>query len=155
MGIIFKYIIQTLQHIYITKTKSKTIMYTIYDIGIPGPGLRQAHKYWGVKHVNGIPPPLDSSRSTTSIHWLCYYIIHIMLLSCLLYWVYIYQSWYNISVCYSYHDFLFLVLIDKLKLSLRKFYGRHHDLVNWWRISVSHGYIPFSVQCFVIIFWPL
>jgi hypothetical protein len=33
-------------------------MYTIYDIGIPGPGLRQAHKYWGVKHVNGIPPPL-------------------------------------------------------------------------------------------------
>jgi len=28
-------------------------------------------------------------------------------------------------------------LVVKLKLSLRKFYGRHHDLVNRYEISVS------------------
>jgi hypothetical protein len=35
-------------------------------------------------------------------------------------------------------------LLVKLKSSLRKFYGRHHDLVDRYEISVTndHGYVP-------------
>jgi hypothetical protein len=35
-------------------------------------------------------------------------------------------------------------LLVKLKSSLRKFYGRHHDLVDRYGISVTngHGYVP-------------
>ena len=40
-------------------------------------------------------------------------------------------------------------LLVNLKSSLRKFYGRHHDLVKRYGISVSstdHGYVPFVVS---------
>ena len=42
------------------------------------------------------------------------------------------------------------VLLDKLKLSLRKFYGRHHDLVDRYGISVSQmtTYVPLVVNTF-------
>ena len=42
-------------------------------------------------------------------------------------------------------------LLVKLKSSLRKFYGRHHDLVGrYWIICVTndHGYAPFVVNTF-------
>ena len=45
--------------------------------------------------------------------------------------------------CGSYQDFL------KLKSSLQKFYGHHHDLVDpLWNISVTvdHGYVPLVVN---------
>jgi hypothetical protein len=73
--------------------------------------------------------------------------------------VYISQLiWYS-RACGSYHDFFdreLLVtrkllnqgfLVIKLKSSLRTFYGRHHDLVNHYGVSVSHdhGYVPFVV----------
>ena len=39
-------------------------------------------------------------------------------------------------------------LLVKLKSSLRKFYGRHHDLVDRYGISVTndHGYVPLVVN---------
>ena len=39
-------------------------------------------------------------------------------------------------------------LLVKLKSSLRKFYGRHHDLVDRFGISVTndHGYVPLVVN---------
>jgi hypothetical protein len=41
-------------------------------------------------------------------------------------------------------------LLVKLKSSLRKFYGRHHDLVDRFGISVTndHGYVPLVVNTF-------
>jgi hypothetical protein len=68
--------------------------------------------------------------------------------------------WYS-RACGSYEDFLdrgFLLtrkllnqwfLLVKLKSSLRKFYGRQHDLVDRYGISVSqltHGYVPLVVN---------
>jgi hypothetical protein len=65
------------------------------------------------------------------------------------YWVYISQLIRYSRDCGSYHDFLdrgLLLtrnllnqgfLLVKLKSSLRKCYGRHHDLVDRYRISVS------------------
>jgi hypothetical protein len=78
----------------------------------------------------------------------------------LAYGVYISQLiWYS-SACGSYQDFLdrgFLLtrkllnqgfLLVKLKSSLRKFYSRHHDLVDSYGISVTndHGYVPLVVS---------
>jgi hypothetical protein len=42
------------------------------------------------------------------------------------------------------------VLLDKLKLSLRKLYGLHHDLVDRYGISVSQmtTYVPLVVNTF-------
>jgi hypothetical protein len=39
-------------------------------------------------------------------------------------------------------------LLIKLKFSLRKFYGRHHDLVDRYGICVTndHGYVPLVVN---------
>ena len=60
--------------------------------------------------------------------------------------------------CGSYQDFLDRGLLltrklgfhlVKLKSSLRKFYGRHHDLVDGYGISVvtnDHGYVPLVVN---------
>jgi hypothetical protein len=76
------------------------------------------------------------------------------------YGVYISQMIRYSRVCGSYQDFLDrgLVLtrklmnqwflLVKLKSSLRKFYGRHHDLVDRYGISVTndHGYVPFVVS---------
>ena len=65
------------------------------------------------------------------------------------YGVYISQLIRNSRACISYHDFLdrgFLLTrklfnkefqMMKLKLSLRKFYGRHHELVDRYGITVS------------------
>ena len=42
-----------------------------------------------------------------------------------------------------------MLLLVKLKSSLRKFYGRHHDLVDGlWNICVTndHGYVPLVVS---------
>jgi hypothetical protein len=38
--------------------------------------------------------------------------------------------------------------LEKLKSSLRKFYGRHHDLVDRYGISVTndHGYVPLVIN---------
>ena len=75
---------------------------------------------------------------------------------------YISLSWYDIldKDCGSYQDFidreLLLIrkllnqwfLVIQLKSSLRKFYSRHHDLVNRYGVSVSqnvHGSVPFVV----------
>ena len=66
----------------------------------------------------------------------------------------------NSRACGSYQDFLdrgLLLtwkllnqgfLLVKLKSSLRKFYGRHHDLVDRYGISVTndHGYVPLVVN---------
>ena len=71
-----------------------------------------------------------------------------------------YRAYRAYRACGSHYDFLdrgllltrkllnqgFLVV--KLKSSLRKFYGRHHDLVNHYWVSVSYmtsGYVPFAV----------
>ena len=77
------------------------------------------------------------------------------------YGVYISQLIRYSRACGSYQDFfdrgLLLTkkllnqgfLLVKLKSSLRKFYGRHHDLVDHYRISVSqmdHGYVPLIVS---------
>ena len=60
--------------------------------------------------------------------------------------VYIFQLIRYSSACGSYQDLLLLLtrkllnqglLMVKLKSSIRKFYGRHHDLVNRYGISVS------------------
>ncbi len=65
------------------------------------------------------------------------------------YAVYISQLIRYSSACGSYHDFIDRELlltrkllnqvfqVIKLKPSVRKFYGRHHDLVNRYRVSVS------------------
>jgi hypothetical protein len=37
-------------------------------------------------------------------------------------------------------------LLVKLKSSLRKLYGRHHDLVDRYGISADHGYVPLVVN---------
>jgi hypothetical protein len=76
------------------------------------------------------------------------------------YGVYISQMIRYSSACGSYQDFLdrgLLLtmkllnqgfLLVKLKSSLRKFYGRHHDLVDRYGISVTndHGYVPLVVN---------
>ena len=77
------------------------------------------------------------------------------------YGVYIYQLIRYSRACGSYQDFLdrgllltrkLLIqgfLLIKLKSSLRKIYGRHHDLVDYYGISVSqmdHGYVPLVVN---------
>jgi hypothetical protein len=75
------------------------------------------------------------------------------------YGVYISQLiWYS-RACGSYQDFrhrgLLLArkllnqgfLLVKLKLSLRKFYGRYHDLVDLYGISVSQTTTDFSTCC--------
>ena len=64
------------------------------------------------------------------------------------YGVYISQLIRYSRPCDSHYDVLdrgFLVV--KLKSSLRKFYGRHHDLVNLCGISVrnDHGYVTLVV----------
>jgi hypothetical protein len=77
------------------------------------------------------------------------------------YGVYISQLLQYSTACGSYQDFfdrgLLLItmkllnkglLLDKLKSSLRK-YGRHHDLVDRYRIFVvtnDHGYVPLVVN---------
>ena len=77
-----------------------------------------------------------------------------------LYEVYLSQMIRYSRACGSYQDFLdrgLLLtrkllnqgfLLVKLKSSLRKFYGRHHDLVNRYGISVTndHGYASPSVN---------
>ena len=77
------------------------------------------------------------------------------------YGVYIYQLIRYSRACGSYQDFLdrgllltrqLLIqgfLLIKLKSSLRKVYGRHHDLVDYYGISVSqmdYGYVPLVVN---------
>jgi hypothetical protein len=77
------------------------------------------------------------------------------------YGVYISQLIRYSRACGSYQDFLdreLLLtrkllnqgfLLVKLKSSLRKLYGRHHDLVDRYGISVSqndHGYVPLVVN---------
>jgi len=76
------------------------------------------------------------------------------------YGIYISQLIRYSRACCSYQDFfdrgLLLArkllnqgfLLVKLKLSLGKFYGRHHDWVDHYGISVSddHGYVPLVVN---------
>ena len=76
------------------------------------------------------------------------------------YGVYISQLIRYSRACGSYQDFLdrgLLLtgkllnqgfLLVKLKSSLRKFYGHHHDLVDRYGISVTndHGYVPLVVN---------
>jgi hypothetical protein len=76
------------------------------------------------------------------------------------YGVYISQMIRYSRVCGSYQDFLDRGLVQtrklmnqwfllvKLKSSLRKFYDRHHDLVDRYGISVTndHGYVPLVVS---------
>ena len=76
------------------------------------------------------------------------------------YGVYISQMIRYSRACGSYQDFrdrgLLLTmkllnqgfLLVKLKSSLRKIYGRHHDLVDRYGISVTndHGYVPLVVS---------
>ena len=76
------------------------------------------------------------------------------------YGVYISQLIRYSRACGSFHDFLdsgLLLtrqllnqgfLLDKLKLSLRKFYGRHHNCWPLWNICVAndHGYVPLVVN---------
>jgi hypothetical protein len=76
------------------------------------------------------------------------------------YGVYISQLIRYSRACVSYQNFLdrgLLLtrkllnqgfLLVKLKSSLRKFYGRHHDLFNRYVISVTndHGYVPLVVN---------
>ena len=68
------------------------------------------------------------------------------------YGVYIFQLIRYFRACISYHDFLDRGLMltrkllnqefqmMKLKSSLRKFYGRHHDLVDHYEITVTQIY---------------
>jgi len=72
------------------------------------------------------------------------------------YGIYISQSIRYSGVCGSYQDFhdRWLLLTRKLlnqvklKSSLRKFYGLHHDIVDRYGISVrnDHGYVPLVVN---------
>jgi hypothetical protein len=68
--------------------------------------------------------------------------------------IYITQLIQRSRACNSYHDVLDRgcprtrkqqnewCLVVKLKPFLRKFYGRHHDLVRPWPVGIDHGHVP-------------
>ena len=82
----------------------------------------------------------------------------------MLYGVYISQLIRYSRACISYHDFLDRGLLltrkllnqefqmVKLKSSLRKFYGRHHELVDRYGITVSQMISDMFITSFIIPF---